>query len=99
MFLVVLLDVVQEFLALKNLDVGCEADDEAAGAFDAVDGGLEYLAYIARVETRAKAKCQDKAEYVVLEIAHGLSYADAKVAIIPATGKISCKNCIPLCEI
>ncbi len=48
---------------------------------------VQHLARIARVETRAKAKCQDKAEYVVLEIAHGLSYADAKVAIIPATGK------------
>ena len=42
MFLVVLLDVVQEFLALKNLDVGGKADDEAASAFDAVDGGPEY---------------------------------------------------------
>ena len=41
MFLIVLLDVVQESLALEDLDVGGEADDEAAGAFDAVDGGLE----------------------------------------------------------
>lgn len=41
MFLVVLLDVVQELLALKNLDVGGKADDEAASAFDAVDGGPE----------------------------------------------------------
>ena len=40
-FLVVLLDVLKELFALEDFDVGGEADDEAAGAFDAVDGGVE----------------------------------------------------------
>ena len=40
-FLVVLLDVLQEFLALKDFDVGGEADDEAAGSFNTIDGGVE----------------------------------------------------------
>ena len=42
MFLVVLLDVVQELLALEDLDVGSKSDDKAASAFDAVDGGPEH---------------------------------------------------------
>ena len=42
---------------------------------------VQHLAHIARVETRAKAKCEDEAEYVVLEVAHGLSDADTKIVI------------------
>ena len=41
MLLVVFLDVVEEFFAFEDLDVGGEAEDEAGGAFEAVDGGGE----------------------------------------------------------
>ena len=41
MFLVVFLDVVEEFFAFEDFDVGGEAEDEAGGAFEAVDGGGE----------------------------------------------------------
>ena len=40
-FLVVFADVVEEFFAFEDLDVGGEAEDEAGGAFEAVDGGGE----------------------------------------------------------
>ena len=42
MLLIVLLDVVQEFFALEDLDVGSKSDDKAASAFYAVDGGPEH---------------------------------------------------------